>query len=69
MYIPVLVMFRFPILTSYTCMSKLIQLVVADNHIPLFSLFSAIGFLVISKKERVVMTNFGHLMQLHSILL
>ena len=56
MYIPVLVvsrayratvMFRFPI-PNKLHMSKLIQLVVADNRIPLFSLFSAIGFLIIS---------------------
>ena len=38
MYTPVLVVFRFPI-PNKLHMSKLIQLVVADNHIPLFSLF------------------------------
>ena len=47
MYTPVLVVFRFPI-PNKLHMSKLIQFVVADNCIPLFSLFSAIGFLVIS---------------------
>ena len=47
MYTPVLVVFRF-LIPNKLHMSKLIQLVVADNRIPLFSLFSAIGFLVIS---------------------
>ena len=48
--IPVLVVFRFPIPNKLHNhgMSKSIQLVVADNYIPLFSMFSAISFHIIN---------------------